>query len=1289
MRQWNRVLPSEITSKNAVGRLLNRSNTVVRTPRQILDSIRSIQAFPSNAALAYLKSFWLILAIVLRIQGAQLEWSNVGAHRRAALQIESGGRVGFTEITAATSGIGFINHLNENRSLTNQIFLNGSGVAAGDVDGDGLCDLYLCGLDSPNALYRNLGNWRFEEISASAGVRCQDQASTGCALADIDGDGDLDLIVNGIAAGTRLFFNDGKGRFREATDAAGLRGTNGSCSMALADMDGDGFLDLYVVNYRNDTMRDMPDIQFSVGVTNGVYRFISMNGRPASAPNLQGRFTFDKAGGVLENGEADSLFRNTGHGRFQKLSWTDGSFVDEDASPIGIPYDWGLSAMFRDLNGDGTPDLYVCNDFQSPDRIWLNDGKGRFRAPPRSTVRQTSLFSMGVDAADIDRDGADDLFVADMLSREHARRQVQVMDARAFAQVRASIGQRPQVSRNTLLRNAGNFTFSELARFSGVSASDWSWCPVFLDADLDGYEDLLITTGHWRDAQHADIAMQIDREKAGSSMPSQEQLQLRRRFPLLDTPNVAFRNRGDLTFEDIGREWGFDSRSISQGMALADLDNDGDLDVVVNCLNGTPLVYRNNVSKPRIAVRLRGAPPNTRGVGAKVRVMAPGLPAQSQEMICGGRYLSSDDFMRTFAVLSAQDRVKIEVTWRNGRKSPLENVPANHVVEVNESDAVLAVAHAEPQTAEAYFEDVSEWLKHSHFEEDFDDFSRQPLLPRKLSRLGPGVTWFDFNGDGFDDLFIGAGKGGRMGVYRNDGGKGFIRQRAELLEEPVERDMTTILGWRPNMSGIHLLIGNANYEDGMTSAPAVRDFSLVTGVIDENLLRSGSSTGPMAMADVDGDGDLDLFVGGRVVAGRYPESASSALLQNENGRFRVNGDSHKIMKEIGLVSSALFSDLSGDRLPELILACEWGPLRIFRNKQGQLVPWNAPIRILAPSLRELGVESLDAFTGWWNSVVTGDFDGDGRLDIVAGNWGRNTWAQQFLSKPLQLHYGDSDGSGYLALIESHFDSALGRYVPARDRAVLSAAFPAMLERFPTFEAFAQTSTSELLELSVLPFRSVAAATLDSILLLNRGDAFEVHVLPPAAQMSPIFGITVGDFDGDGNEDLFLAQNFFEVAPSESRHDAGNGLWLRGDGTGQFDVPSLRETGLMVLGDARGAAVCDFDVDGRIDLVVGQNRGESKLYRNKRARPGLRVELKGPPQNSQAVGAIVRVAYPNGEFGPAHEIRLGGGYWSQDSNKLVLGTRDGVTALEIRWPGGFKERVPVPSGARSVTRMMPD
>jgi len=369
-----------------------------------------------------------------------------------------------------------------------------------------------------------------------------------------------------------------------------------------------------------------------------------------------------------ENGEPDLLLRNDGDGHFKPVSWTDGSFLDEEGRPLAAPpLDWGLSVMFRDVNGDGAPDLYVCNDFKTPDRLWLNDGRGRFRAAPPLALRQTPLSSMGVDFADVNRDGFDDFLVVDMLSREHERRFVQRTDIKPAILPPGVLDNRPQYPRNALFLNRGDGTWAEIAQLAGLEATEWSWTPVFLDVDLDGYEDLLVCNGFERDGMNVDVLQRLERAKKERPLSSLEQLHLRKMFPRLDTPNLAFRNRGDLTFEDVSAAWGFHDRGVSQGMALADLDNDGDLDVIVNNLNGPAALYRNESTAPRIAVRLKGAPPNTRGIGAKITVLGGPVP-QSQEMICGGRYLSSDDPMRVFAAGSVTNALVIEVACRCARR---------------------------------------------------------------------------------------------------------------------------------------------------------------------------------------------------------------------------------------------------------------------------------------------------------------------------------------------------------------------------------------------------------------------------------------------------------------------------------------------------------------------------------------------------------------------------------------------------------------------------------------------
>ncbi|HAB15839.1 MAG TPA: hypothetical protein DCE44_05245, partial [Verrucomicrobiales bacterium] len=688
-----------------------------------------------------------------------LEWVTQAVGRAARLSALAPGRSGFSELAPETTGLSFTNHLSLDRSLTNHILLNGSGVALGDVDGDGWCDVFLSGLNGGSALFRNLGDWRFTNITAAAlgtQSKLKQFDATGAVLADLDGDGDLDLLVNGIGVGTRCWRNDGRGVFQDVTEEVRLGGKSGATSLALADIDGDGDLDLYVVNYRTSTVRDEFQQRFEIKRVNGQPTVTAVNGRPTTEPDLLGRFSVDSQGHINEHGEADVLYWNDGQGRFTAIPFTSGAFRDERGEALtATPYDWGLAAMFRDINGDGAPDLYVCNDLASPDRIWLNDGRGNLRAIPRTAIRKTSWFSMGVDFGDLNRDGFDDFFVTDMLSRDPVRRQIEAAARGAEPESFTGSEARPQCARNTLFLGRGDGTFAEAAWYAGLAASGWSWSPVLLDVDLDGYEDVLISTGFERDVQNVDVAEEIEAIRQRDKLPDAAALQLRRRFPSLALPNLAFRNRGDLTFADVSREWGFDLTGISQGIALADMDHDGDLDVVLNNQNAPATLLRNNSAAPRLAVRLRGQPPNTQAIGARI-IVTGGPVTQSQEIIAGGRYLSGDEPARVFAAGSLTNRLNVTVTWRSGRRSEWTGLAPNQWIEIVEPAGEVSAAkpHAAPTP---WFTNVSSRLGHHHVEQPFDDFTRQPLLPRRLSQLGPAVCWGDLNQDGWDDLVIGSG----------------------------------------------------------------------------------------------------------------------------------------------------------------------------------------------------------------------------------------------------------------------------------------------------------------------------------------------------------------------------------------------------------------------------------------------------------------------------------------------------------------------------------------------------
>ena len=1205
--------------------------------------------------------------------GATQAWGR----SRPLLVERSGAREGFTLMAGSRTGVQFTNQISVERSLTNHVLLNGSGVACGDVDGDGRVDIFFCGIDGDNALYLNQGDWKFREVAAEAGVACPGLDCTGAALADVDGDGDLDLLIGTLGQGIRLFLNDGKGRFTDVSATSGLGGRGGNMSLALADIDGDGDLDLYVVNYRTSTMRDSFNLRLKVGMVDGHREVTHVDGRPVTEPDLAGRFSLLPGGGFVENGEADQLFKNDGHGHFTLVPFTGGAFLDESGRPLASPpYDWGLSAMFRDLNADGSPDLYVCNDLQSPDRVWINRGDGTFRALAPIGLRETSWFSMGVDVADLDHDGRYDFMVADMLARDHRHRQTQDNAMRVSPRPFASPGERLQTARSTLFLGRGGEEWAEVAWFAGVAATDWAWCPVFLDVDLDGHEDLLLTTGFERDVQDMDVAREIEAERRQRRLSDREGLRLRLRFPPLAQPNLAFRNRGDLTFEEIGHKWGFDLEGVSQGIALADLDGDGDLDVVLNNLNSPATLLRNDAQAPRIAVRLRGRGGNTQGIGSEL-ALTGGPVFQHQEMVAGGRYLSSDDPARTFAASPVHGVLELAVSWRSGARSRISPVEPDHLYEITEPDSTPESGtrglRPPPMAGRTLFESADALLHgHLHPEVEFDDFERQPLLPRRLSQLGPAVAWFDLDGDGWEDLILGAGRGGDLGVLRNDGKGGFTRLECPAFSKAPD-DLVGIVGFVAPGNLRRVAVGVANYESPSTNRPAllladiaVKETRLEVRVV-QTLPPGPESIGPVAMGDLNLDGQLDLFTGGRVAAGRYPEAVASKLWRATPGGFIPDAENSRLLERVGMVSAALFGDFNGDGAPDLLLALEWGELRLYVNEGGRLREATAGW-------------GLSGRPGWWTSIATGDFNGDGRLDFVAGNWGVNHVGGHGTERVL---FGDLDGNGTFDVVSAYDEPGTGRLLPRATFDRLGEALPFIRSRFQGYGEYAQATLEQILGEEIRAAARLSASSFESTLFLNTGSSFRAVALPREAQLAPAFGLAVADFDGDGDLDLFVAQNFFATEPHTDRLDAGRGLLLLGDGVGGFRPVDAMESGIRIHGEQRGAGAADFDHDGRVDLVVAQNAGPTRLYRNTGAAPGLRVRVQLASAGRDAIGALVRPVYATGVLGPAQELQAGGGYWSQQSGTLVFGRRDLISSLWIRWPGGATSTIKVPGGTAEI------
>ena len=1169
-----------------------------------------------------------------------------------------------------------------------------SGLAAGDINGDGLPDLYVCGMEQPNALYLNKGNWKFENITEAAGVACRGWRLSGALFADPDGDGDLDLFLTSLRDGRDfLFINDGTGKFTESLETQWVyHPRGGSVGPSMADVDGDGDLDLYMTRFlKMFPTEELGPKRVQEIELAGLRAHEAGREMPVEWVEYfswrEKHVTPDRTILKMEQHHLpDVLYLNDGNGRFRPVTDAEQRFRDEQGRPIPMPRDPSHEAAFRDVDGDGDPDLYICSDFNWEDRFYLNDGRGNFTMISPLALRRTSQFSMGLDFTDLNRDGHLDFITVDMLSRSHKRRKTQMGFMQPTETVIGLFRDRPQIMQNTLHLNRGDGTWAEIAQFSGVKASEWSWGVSFSDVDLDGYEDLIVATGMIKDFMDSDTSIEI--EKSGQGGTSEGLKLSSKLFPDLPTRNALYRNKGDLTFEYMSEKWGFEAEAISGGLAHADFDGDGDLDLIFN--NIEPLeVYRNESSAPRVAVRLIGSGKNSQAIGAKVRLIGgPGGPAPMEQEIHGaGGYASGSETLAVFGTGDKTEGLKLEIIWRHRSQMTrrvIENVQPNHLYEITQGRDEPYLQPV-PERPTPLFEDDLDRLAIplpadpkvkayvGHGDAPFDDFKYQSLLPNRLSQLGPGVAWADLNGDSFEDLVIGSGRGKSMLIYEGQADGTFNFKAGPI----ADLDQTGILAWTPKAGAAPLVLaGYSNYEErtkAFGQPPVARAFDPAQQMTAAITLPGNPSTmGPLATADIDGDGDLDVFVGGRTVPARYPEPADSLLFINEAGQLRPDAANAKVLEKLGLVSGATFGDLDGDGDADLVLALEWGPITVLRNEAGRFVD----------ATKELG---LDKRTGWWNSAVLGDFDGDGRLDIAAGNWGLNSKYEGYYSAkdPLRISYGDFDKNGVLDIVEYHRDKITGELVPERGRSCTTRAMPFIGERNESFSIFGGRSLEEVYGECLKEGTVVEANTLAHGVFLNRGDGFEWRALPAEAQFAPVFGINVADFNGDGREDLFLAQNFFAQQRETPRSDGGRGLLLQGDGTGGFQPLRAEQSGIYIYGEQRGSAVADYDRDGRPDLVVTQNGTHTRLYRNKLARPGLRVKVSAGPANPTGVGAQVRLVSGNNVLGPVRLISAGTGYWSQDSAVQVLAGPERPTHVEVRWPDGNVTRQPVPEAAREL------
>ena len=1214
-------------------------------------------------------------------------WHQSSGYRWRDLDVP-GGAAGFTVLSASRTGIAFQNDISEKSLLGNRVLGQGAGVALGDVDGDGLVDIFLARSEGCSALYRNLGDWKFEDVTKAAGVGACGRHATGATFADVDGDGSLDLILLATTGPNVIFLNDGKGHFTEHKDL-GLDTTGrGGTTVTLADIDGSGRLALFVANYKayavDDTIAPQDRVydQMVRKVGPDAYEVVPEHRKDyklVMRPDFGGLRLTQRA-------EPNALYANDGHGHFTPVAIASSRFLDAGGAPLKeAPESFALTAKFVDLNGDGVPDLYVANDFEDTDELWINDGHGNFRRAGWQSQRQMSNAAMGFDVADIDGDGRPDLFAVDMLANDSHRLRTQMPTHTPLPKKPGDLASQLQQQRNTLFRNRGDGTFEEIGQFAGVTASGWSWTTMFLDVDLDGRPDILVGNGHLWDIMDADV-----QERVAKVRNDPEWRRLRWQFPPLKLKNVAWRNRGDLTFEDASTAWHFATDDgISSAMAAADLDGDGDLDVVINRLGAPAQILRNDAPGKRVAIRLSAEAPNTKAVGAKLTLRANGLPLQTREITAGGLYLSHSDYLASFAMGTA-DSASLQITWRDGRETKM-TVGANRLYEITSATAGAAItAPANPTTPQigqppsslpyprrsaALFEDASQQLNgHVHVENQFDDWGRQYLLTDGLSQLGPGVAWFDLDRSGHESLIVGSGKGGALAVFRNAGGTlSPDRTRLPL----ATNDITAVTGLA-DASGVRLITGvstwEARSEPEMTAQPAVVAYDVARGTLSPKanaiVPSHASATGPIAFGDYDGDGAPDMFVGARAVPMQYPSAASSGLFKNVGGKFVLDAENSELLRAVGMVTSAVFADVNGDGWPDLVIAREWDSILLLLNDG------HGKFHVAPDSW------GLAKLTGRWNGLAVGDLDGDGKLDIVATNWGRNTNLSADSLHPLVIAHGKIGAAGEEEMLLAHHDARLNALAPLDPYARVRMAIPDVAQRLTTFAAYADATLDQVLGPRAALTTRKQVVTLDHMVFLNRGDHFEARALPAAAQMAPAFYAGIADFDGDGNEDLFVAQNFSQTQLGIPRFDGGRGLLLKGDGKGGLTAVDGAQSGIVVYGDQRGAAYADYDGDGRLDLAVSQNGAATKLYHNVGAKPGLRVRVAGPASNPDGVGVQLRLMYGD-KLGPVREVQAGAGYWSQNGATQVFGLTGVPTGVWVRWPTGTVTKVTVPVGAREV------
>ncbi|MFH4967502.1 VCBS repeat-containing protein [Gaetbulibacter sp. M240] len=1115
----------------------------------------------------------------------------------------------FERIGADYSGINFENKITTNDSiniLKYEYLYNGGGVGVGDFNNDNLPDIVLSGNMVKSRVYINSGDFTFEDITESSGFNTEGKWCAGVSIIDINQDGYDDIYINRGGMGNQskfpnlLYINNGDLTFTESAEAYGVADKGESIQALFFDYDRDGDLDMYLL-------------------TGGGFEKSAIRIRP-----------------ILKEGESrntDHLYRNDFNEELGHPVFTD---VSREA---GINLEgFGLGVSVFDSNNDNWPDLYISNDYLSRDYLYINQQDGTFKEGSEEYFGHTSHFSMGNDVADINNDGLMDLITVDMLPEDVKRRKLMSGEhSQDIFNIELQFGYGHQYMRNMLHVNNGNKTFSEIGLLSGIDKTDWSWAPLMADFDNDGLNDIYVTNGFGKDITDMDFVKY--RESKATAFKTVEELQkslidcLYYR-PTIKVPNYAYKNNGDLTFQKETEAWGFNEPSLSNGAAYADLDNDGDLDLVVNNIDQPPFVYKNNLREKDslhsnyIKVALEGPAQNKKGIGAKVTIFYGSSQNTRYNQPVRG-FQSSVGTKLHFGLKDKAEVDSLKVMWPDGKINKLSNVKPNQVITLAYSNASYG-SNSKNESIEHHYFTQDSLVDFFHKENNYNDFAVQALLLNKYSNLGPGMAVGDLNGDGLDDVFVGGSYGfNSLVFYQNTNGK---FDKKELPDSAIYEDMGALIfdadGDGKNdlylaSGGSERYAGHKAYQDRIYFN---RNNELTQGILPE----MRTSTSAVVGGDFDNDGDIDLFVGGRLVPGKYPTAPRSYILENQEGKFKdVTARVCPFLEHAGMVTSAIWSDVDNDSYLDLLVVGEFMPITILKG-DGKL-------------LKNLTKSSgLANTSGLWNSIQSGDFDNDGDIDFVAGNLGENSILKVVDGHPVRLDYADFDNNGSVDPIFSKYEN--NGYYPVATLDQLINQLPLIKKKFLFYNTFAKSNTDAILDLfDANERKTLKAGELRTSYIENLGDGnFVATPLPIETQIAPVHGILPYDVDKDGYLDLLLVGNNYGTEVAVGRYDASIGHVLKNSDGKSFVAMNNKETGFSIIGDAR--SLVKIDSPEKSMILVGMNNATTSR---------LIIDTKKSPLVSPKSEEIfARIKLKNGQI-RKHEWALGGGYLSQSSTGIEI------------------------------------